>query len=369
MPETITSTTNTALYVHGDSMRAPIVAADILGGHLRFHAPENMRTTEANALFVDCLGHTAVQAATILRVTPNAYKNQLKSARGQLPEEVTTPSQVIDHCFDKGILETRQPSGLHYKPMTDRQREVWRLLARGHTMNDCSDLLNVTPDTVRTHRLRVFAALGLNTLTAIRLAYNMHQEHSPTIMRHYQGDKTEPSASGYRLHFRGGELLFVDDPSSPLHPIEANAFAQRCLGIKTQDMTVSANHPPFPGHASFAQAVRQVHHLYHSPSAITCLQQAIGKGHVARLRSTTGRRPELTMSETRVIEQIVDSGASTDADRIRAIDTRNQLKKIKQALGTTSVTETALWWLINRTAPKFDEAEFSNMQLLRIDIE
>jgi DNA-binding CsgD family transcriptional regulator len=50
--------------------------------------------------------------------------------------------------------------------LSDRQWEVLRLVARGHTNKEIAQLLDIKPDTVRKHLENVFEQLGVHTRTA-----------------------------------------------------------------------------------------------------------------------------------------------------------------------------------------------------------
>ena len=55
--------------------------------------------------------------------------------------------------------------------MTTRQREVLRLLAKGHTMKETAELLNVKPTTVAFHKYRIMEKYGLKrNADLVRLA-------------------------------------------------------------------------------------------------------------------------------------------------------------------------------------------------------
>ena len=62
-------------------------------------------------------------------------------------------------------VATPKPARAVAKPaqLTARQREVVRLLAKGHTMKEAAALLHVTPRTIAFHKYRVMEAHGLTS--------------------------------------------------------------------------------------------------------------------------------------------------------------------------------------------------------------
>jgi len=59
--------------------------------------------------------------------------------------------------------------------LTQRQREVVRLLAGGKTLRETADILSIAPRTVAFHKYRVMRGLGLKTnADFIRFALKRH---------------------------------------------------------------------------------------------------------------------------------------------------------------------------------------------------
>ncbi len=57
----------------------------------------------------------------------------------------------------------REPRPSRTGSLTPRQREVLRLLAKGHTMREAAGLLQVTPRTIAFHKYRIMKKHGLRT--------------------------------------------------------------------------------------------------------------------------------------------------------------------------------------------------------------
>jgi len=67
----------------------------------------------------------------------------------------------------KLVIEDYQRSGGGadhdpYEQLTDREREVFRLLAEGHTTQEIADIMVVSPKTVEGHKTNLMAKLGIH---------------------------------------------------------------------------------------------------------------------------------------------------------------------------------------------------------------
>jgi len=55
----------------------------------------------------------------------------------------------------------------NYDGLTEREREILRLVAEGRTNQEIADLLVLSTSTVQTHRANVMAKLGLHSRTEL----------------------------------------------------------------------------------------------------------------------------------------------------------------------------------------------------------
>jgi len=62
-----------------------------------------------------------------------------------------------------GRVSRDSPAGGHTKPLSQREAEVLRLLARGHTNQEAAERLAVSVKTIETHRKRLSDKLGLKS--------------------------------------------------------------------------------------------------------------------------------------------------------------------------------------------------------------
>jgi len=98
---------------------------------------------------------------------------RLRDARTRVKEEmakvVVGQEQVIDHLLGARLaateIEAPQDDGGH--PLSEREHEVLRLLALGHTNHEIADLLFISVRTAESHRARIMHKLGLHTRAEI----------------------------------------------------------------------------------------------------------------------------------------------------------------------------------------------------------
>jgi DNA-binding NarL/FixJ family response regulator len=68
----------------------------------------------------------------------------------------------VRHLADRGILD-------RYDALSEREREVFQLIAEGHSNKEIADLLSISPATVETHRARIFQKLDLHNTAEVVL--------------------------------------------------------------------------------------------------------------------------------------------------------------------------------------------------------
>ena len=65
--------------------------------------------------------------------------------------------------YVKNAVDSQNPGGV----MTQRERELARLLADGYSTKEAAELLNISPKTAETHRASVMKKLGAKNVTDI----------------------------------------------------------------------------------------------------------------------------------------------------------------------------------------------------------
>ena len=68
----------------------------------------------------------------------------------------------VRHLADKGI-------GDRYESLSEREREIFQLIAEGHSNKEIAELLSISPTTVETHRARILQKLDLHGTAEIVL--------------------------------------------------------------------------------------------------------------------------------------------------------------------------------------------------------
>jgi DNA-binding NarL/FixJ family response regulator len=68
----------------------------------------------------------------------------------------------LRHLTQRGIVD-------RYESLSEREREIFQLVAEGHSNKAIADLLSVSPSTVETHRARVLQKLDLHSAAELVL--------------------------------------------------------------------------------------------------------------------------------------------------------------------------------------------------------
>jgi DNA-binding NarL/FixJ family response regulator len=68
----------------------------------------------------------------------------------------------VRHLAQRGITD-------RYDSLSEREREIFQLIAEGHTNKDIADLLHVSPATVETHRAHIFQKLDVHNTAELVL--------------------------------------------------------------------------------------------------------------------------------------------------------------------------------------------------------
>jgi RNA polymerase sigma factor (sigma-70 family) len=80
-------------------------------------------------------------------------------------------SPAISNTLLEDYMRRLQQRGLQdsYDLLTDREKEIFQLLAEGKSNKDVATLLNLSPSTVETHRTRIMQKLDLHSSAEIVL--------------------------------------------------------------------------------------------------------------------------------------------------------------------------------------------------------
>lgn len=99
-------------------------------------------------------------------VLKNAPIDELVTAIREAHQGNYFLSPVLNPAIIEFYLEHREEAGdqlSEYQLLTDREKQVFRLLAKGHQTQNISEILCISPKTVAKHRAAVKKKLALNT--------------------------------------------------------------------------------------------------------------------------------------------------------------------------------------------------------------
>ena len=68
----------------------------------------------------------------------------------------------VRHLAQKGIVD-------RYEALSEREREIFQLIAEGHSNKEMAELLSISPATVETHRAHILQKLGLHSTAEVVL--------------------------------------------------------------------------------------------------------------------------------------------------------------------------------------------------------
>jgi RNA polymerase sigma factor (sigma-70 family) len=101
-----------------------------------------------------------------------------ESADADLDRAVTTVAQgkpffspAIANTLLEDYMRQLQQKGLQdsYDLLTEREKEILQLLAEGNSNKKVADMLNISPNTIETHRTRIMQKLDLHNSAEIVL--------------------------------------------------------------------------------------------------------------------------------------------------------------------------------------------------------
>ena len=94
----------------------------------------------------------------------------MESATKHKPYFAASASETLLNTFLRFRNKSREPY-----PLTDREREIVRLLASGRSNKEAAGDLGISVKTVETHRAAIMRKLGFNSIvTLVRYAVREH---------------------------------------------------------------------------------------------------------------------------------------------------------------------------------------------------
>ena len=110
-----------------------------------------------------------IEAGACGFVTKMVAFSELSSAiqaayRGESFLSASAAAALVEECRQKaGVESERDP----YQQLTDREREVFKLLAEGHTAKEIAEMLVVSPKTVEGYRTSLMNKLNIHNKTEL----------------------------------------------------------------------------------------------------------------------------------------------------------------------------------------------------------
>jgi DNA-binding NarL/FixJ family response regulator len=90
--------------------------------------------------------------------------------RGETYLSPAVASRVVEAYVGMGKSSSEEE---RYSCLSNREREVFQMLAEGRTTREISGILCVSPSTVKTHRANILEKLGMDNLASL-IQYAVH---------------------------------------------------------------------------------------------------------------------------------------------------------------------------------------------------
>jgi DNA-binding NarL/FixJ family response regulator len=114
----------------------------------------------------------AVKAGARGYVLKNAAGDELIHAIQAVQRGMAFFSPAVARIFQDGVsrLQDARQTSDRYESLTDRERQVYQLLAEGNSNKDIANRLNLSLHTVETHRWRIMEKMDLHGIAELVLS-------------------------------------------------------------------------------------------------------------------------------------------------------------------------------------------------------
>ena len=135
---------------------------------LRRHLPQAV-TVILTLYDKDIYVHQALDAGALGYILKGAPAADIVSAvRAALRKEYYLSSEIRDGVIDSYVKKRRNGEVQNdFDLLSEREQQVFRLLAEGHTTNGIAEILFVSPKTVEKHRANIMRKLSLDNMVAL----------------------------------------------------------------------------------------------------------------------------------------------------------------------------------------------------------
>jgi DNA-binding NarL/FixJ family response regulator len=96
-----------------------------------------------------------------------AFEEVSAAIRKVMTDRVYTSPKVTDIVMEDYVRQLSRPKQEERSPLTPREREVLQLLAEGNSSKEISSSLNISINTVDTHRHRIMEKLNLRSVAEL----------------------------------------------------------------------------------------------------------------------------------------------------------------------------------------------------------
>ncbi len=114
----------------------------------------------------------AVKAGARGYLLKNSAGDELIQAIHTVQRGMAFFSPAVAQIFQDGFARLREPGGVNdrFELLTDRERQVYQLLAEGNSNKEIANRLNLSLHTVETHRWRIMEKLDLHSTAELVLS-------------------------------------------------------------------------------------------------------------------------------------------------------------------------------------------------------
>jgi DNA-binding CsgD family transcriptional regulator len=108
------------------------------------------------------------ESRTFSEPAPECLAPELYQQVVQIAAELDLSPRAVIHMYVQMMVAEYQAQVQQWHSLTEREKEVTRLVCQGLTDDEIAEVLKVTYHTVRTHLRKILLKFGLNSKNALR---------------------------------------------------------------------------------------------------------------------------------------------------------------------------------------------------------